>query len=252
MALTVIDLRIKVKLIICNEKYQEIEINHNPAINLGESFLAFLGDNAFPCVGAKAALANGSIETHEFGMLGDSANDQMLADGLCRFVEMIEASADDSKIVHSFVAIFRGPFDMDEKQFESLLWSQLWQLHKLDIRSGNLSADDVSSDTDNVHFSLNISGHPFFLIGLHQHASRLARRFSHPVMVFNSHRQFEKLREDGRFEKMQAATRSRDIEFQGSINPNLADFGNESEARQYSGREVEDDWQCPFVFKVNK
>lgn len=225
---------------------------HNPITTLGESFLAFLADNAFPCVGAKAALSHGSIETHEFGMLGDTDNDQSLADGLSQFVEMIEDNDDDNKIVHSFVAIFRGPFDMDEKRFESLLWSQLWRLHKLDIRDGNTPADDVSSDTESAHFSLSISGHPFFLIGLHSNASRLARRFTHPVMVFNSHRQFETLREDGRFEKMQAATRSRDIELQGSINPNLADFGDESEARQYSGREVEDDWKCPFDFKEKK
>ena len=50
---------------------------------------------------------------------------------------------------------------------------------------------------------------------------------------------------------MQAATRARDIELQGSINPNLADFGEASEARQYSGREVEDQWQCPYDFRRN-
>jgi len=33
---------------------------------------------------------------------------------------------------------------------------------------------------------------------------------------------------------------------QGSLNPNLADFGERSEARQYSGREVEEHWRCPF------
>jgi len=66
--------------------------------------------------------------------------------------------------------------------------------------------------------------HPFFVIGLHPYASRLARRFSNPALVFNSHRQFEKLREDGRYWKIQAATRSREIDLQGSINPNLADF----------------------------
>ena len=69
---------------------------------------------------------------------------------------------------------------------------------------------------------LSISGHPFFLIGLHPHATRPARRFSHPVMVFKSHRQFENLGVDGRFEKLQAAKRSRDIELQGSVNPDLA------------------------------
>ncbi len=237
---------------IRHEDLQATESIHKPITDLGERFLAFLGDSAYPCVGAKSALAHGSIETNEFGMMGETGNDQAIADGLSQFVDMIEANADDSVIVHSYVAIFRGPFDMNEHQFESLMWSQLWRIHQLDVLAGNLSADDVSDDTDSPHFSLSMSNHPFFLIGLHPHASRIARRFSHPVMVFNSHRQFEKLREDGRFEKMQAATRSRDAELQGTINPNLADFGEASEARQYSGREIEANWQCPYDFKEKK
>ena len=34
---------------------------------------------------------------------------------------------------------------------------------------------------------------------------------------------------------------------QGEINPMVDDHGQSSEARQYSGREVEEDWQAPFV-----
>ena len=218
------------------------------ASNPGDGFLEFLEDESYPCVGAKSALARDSIEIHEFGILGDRANDGILLDGLCRFVDMIEADSIDQNIVHSHVAIFSGPTEMSEVRFESLLWRQLWRIHKLDILAGNQPAQDVSSDTDSPLFSLSIAGHPFFVIGLHAHASRLARRFKYPVLVFNSHRQFEKLREDGRFAKMQTATRARDIQLQGSINPNLADFGQASEARQYSGREVEPDWQCPFDF----
>jgi uncharacterized protein len=219
-----------------------------PTTKLGANFLAFLDGDSYPCVGAKSALARGSIETHEFGVLGDRGNDRPMANGLARFVAMIEANSTENDIVHSFVALFRGPSEMNELRFEALLWSQLWQIHQLDVLAGNLPACDVSSNTNNPLFSLSIAEHPFFVIGLHPHASRFARRFSHPALVFNSHRQFEKLREDGRFEKMQAATRSRDIELQGSVNPNLADFGQASEARQYSGREVEADWRCPYDF----
>lgn len=49
----------------------------------------------------------------------------------------------------------------------------------------------------------------------------------------------------GDYPEMQKATRARDRALQGSVNPNLADFGVASEARQYSGREVGNDWQCP-------
>ncbi len=223
-----------------------------PLPDLGESFLAFLGEATYPCVGAKSALARGCIETHEFSMLGDRCNDRPMLDALCRFVARIEAAACDEDIVHSLAAIFGGPSHMSEFRFESLLWSQLWRVHKLDLLAGNHPADDVSSDTDSPLFSLSLAGHPFFVIGLHAHASRLARRFSHPVLVFNSHRQFENLRADGRFEKMQAATRARDIELQGSLNPNLAEYGEASEARQYSGREVEAGWRCPFDFRTKR
>ncbi|MCG5499772.1 guanitoxin biosynthesis heme-dependent pre-guanitoxin N-hydroxylase GntA [Ectothiorhodospira lacustris] len=222
---------------------------HIPIPDLCESFLEFIGSDTFPCVGARLALAQGSIETHEFGVLGDPDNDRVILDGIAQFIDKIEASTDDKNIVHSYVVIFRGPIDMSELGFESLMWSQLWRIHKLDVLAGHLPAEDVSSDAESPLFSMSIAGHPFFLIGLHPHASRLARRFSHPVLVFNSHRQFQKLKEDGRYEKMQAATRSRDMELQGSVNPNLAAFGDASEARQYSGREVEASWRCPFDFK---
>lgn len=220
-----------------------------PLADLGESFRAFLDRDDYPCVGAKAGLSQGAIETREFGALGDRANGRALADGLSRFVDMIEAAPSDDFIVHSWVAIFRGPTEMTERRFEWLLWSQLLRMHGLDVLAGNQPARDVSDDVASRHFSLSLSGHPFFVIGLHANASRLARRFSHPALVFNSHRQFEKLREGGRFEKMQAATRARDVELQGFVNPNLADFGEASEARQYSGREVEADWKCPFDFR---
>ena len=234
---------------IRNEGHRATEMNLTPVPDLGKIFREFVGGDTFPCVGAKAALARGSIETHEFGLLGDRADDQPMLDGLSRFVAMIESSASDENIVNSYVAIFRGPFNLNEIGFEALMWAQLWRIHKLDVLAGNPTAEDVSSDADSPLFSLSIAGHPFFLIGLHPHASRLARRFSNPVLVFNSHRQFEKLRGDGRYAKMQTATRSRDVRLQGSVNPNLTDFGEASEARQYSGREVEDAWRCPFDFK---
>src|SRR5690606_216072 len=71
-------------------------------------------------------------------------------------------------------------------------------------------------------------------------------RFPWPALVFNSHRQFEQLRADGRYRKMQGVIRERDRALQGDINPNLADFGDISEARQYSGRATEPGWQCPL------
>lgn len=213
---------------------------------LTQRFLAFVADPSFPCVGSKAARARGGIAALELGPLGLRANDAPLHHAIARFAAEVDAVANDDATLHSFVALFDGPGDTDERRFEALLWSQLQRLHALDLRRGHGWAADVAHDPSDPRFSFSLSGHPFFVIGLHPGASRMARRFDSPALVFNSHRQFERLRSDGRYAKMQAATRQRDVALQGSINPNLADFGAASEARQYSGRAVAQDWTCPF------
>lgn len=213
---------------------------------LTREFVDHIADARFPCVGSKAALARDAIQTLELGRLGDRRNDAALLDALAGFGAGLDAADGDDLTVRSFAALFDGPGDTDELRFEALLWSQLQRLHELDVRRRNAWAADVSRDPDDPRFSLSLGGHAYFVIGLHAGASRTARRFATPVLVFNSHRQFNRLREDGRYAKMQAATRQRDIALQGSINPNLADYGAASETRQYSGRAVGAEWTCPF------
>ncbi|MCR2746351.1 guanitoxin biosynthesis heme-dependent pre-guanitoxin N-hydroxylase GntA [Limnobacter parvus] len=217
--------------------------------SLVDQFFEFVDDDSFPCVGAKAALARGEIHVYEFGNLDDSGNGPALLNSLEEFVAMMEACESDTSKVHSFVALFSGPSRLNELQFENMLWTQLYNLHILDVERGAPAASSISSDAASPHFSLSLAGHPFFVIGLHPDSSRMARQFQCPVLVFNSHTQFERLRADGRYAKMQKATRKRDVALQGTINPNLADFGSNSEARQYSGRKVGADWECPFNFE---
>ena len=52
--------------------------------------------------------------------------------------------------------------------------------------------------------------------------SRPARRFAHPVIVFNPHDQFERLREQNRYGRMREAIMARDAKLAGSTNPMLA------------------------------
>ena len=206
----------------------------------------FIERPTFPCVAAKAALGQGGVRMLELGQLGGDGDTAPLLDALERLGPRLDAEEDGSRHLHSLAAVFDGPGDDDEAAFEARLWRQLRQLHALDVRRGHAWAADVGSDPDAADFSFSLAGHPFFVIGLHPGASRRARRAPMLVLVFNSQRQFARLRADGRYAKMQAATRARDRALQGSLNPNLAEWGTAAETRQYSGRAVEADWRCPF------
>ena len=120
-----------------------------------------------------------------------------------------------------------------------LLWGALQHLHDNDDAAW---ADGVAADPDNPHFAFSVAGTAYFVVGLHPTASRVARRAPLPTLVFNLHEQFERMREDGRFQRMRDTIRRRDTDLQGSLNPMVSDHGETSEARQYSGRAVPADW----------
>jgi FPC/CPF motif-containing protein YcgG len=209
-------------------------------------FLEHVAASWFPCVGSKAALARCAIRTVELHSMQCPNDAARLLDEIHGFAAFVDAQPEESATVHSMVALYAHPCRTDEAGFERALWATLQRLHDLDHARGQPWAADVATDPDSTRFSLSLGGHPFFVIGLHPGASRIARRFEAPALVFNSHRQFEQLRRDGRYAKMQLATRERDMALQGSLNPNLADFGTAAETRQYSGRAVEAEWRCPF------
>ena len=207
------------------------------------AFHGFVQNPNFSCVGAKSAVAHETVRLGVYDRLGSPESAAGLARDLFTFThESTQLSETDFV---TFVAMFREPGDLDEAAFEKLLWDELRQLNRLDAP---LHAWDpaVSPDPDDPHFGFSFAGTAFFVVGLHPHSSRTARRFPWPTLVFNPHAQFVRLREAGRWAKMQEVIRNREEKLQGCLNPNLADYGTASEARQYSGREVEPDWQPPF------
>ncbi len=216
----------------------------SPTLSRTQAFEQFVKSESFPCIGAKSAMVRDQLVIAEFGDINSAAGDISLRRALGQFVEDLDF---DSPVVQSFVAIFSGPNDLSETDFELALWNRLQSLHNLDVVEGRGWAESAARDPESAHFSMGLLGEAFFVIGLHPNASRPARRFEFPALVFNSHEQFERLREDGRFEKMKQIIRTRDQALAGSVNPMLADFGRGSEAAQYSGREVGPDWKCPFA-----
>ena len=205
-----------------------------------DAFQQHVTNADFPCVGAKASL-NGNFYRYGFyDEINSPAATSGLAHDLWHYAQDQLAFGTNYA---TFIASFRGPKVTNETEWEMLLWEQLQSLHEIDQSDWDST---VSSDPDESHFSFSFAGTGFFIVGLHQGASRLSRRFAWPTMVFNVHAQFERLREEGLFERMQSTIRVRDMTLQGTLNPNLSDFGKQSEAKQYSGRPVEKDWKCPF------
>lgn len=208
-----------------------------------QAFRTFVQAPDFPCVGAKSALARGTLSIVEARDIRSAWNDLEIIDRLSDWSEQYAA---DPGGLRSLAVIFDGPADLDEAVFEECLWTRLQSLADKDNWLGNRFAAKVSGNPDDPHFSLSFGGQAYFVVGLHPQASRPARRFDHPAIVFNLHEQFERLREAGRYERMRERILKRDVALSGSINPMLARHGEGSAARQYSGRVVGPEWTCPF------
>lgn len=209
----------------------------------GDDFLAKINDPAFPCVGAKSAAARGMLSIIHARSLISAWDDLRIHRAL---LEWSWRYRSEEGGLRSLAVIFDGPEDLDEKAFEDAMWARLQSFADKDAWLGQTPDARVSGDPDDPHFSLSFGGQAYFVVGLHPHASRPARRFPKAAMVFNLHDQFERLRAEGKFEGMRAKIIARDVALAGTPNPMLDRHGDASAARQFSGRAVGDDWRCPF------
>lgn len=211
---------------------------------LRDEFSAFIATRPFPCVGAKSALASHSIETFVARDIQSAWDDLAIHARLCDFAARVQFAND--RVFRSFAVLYETPVRLSEKTFERVLWERLQSLHDKDrwLSYGpdrRVSADPASSD-----FAFSVGGEGFFVVGMHPGSSRLSRRSPMPALVFNPFAQFERLRQEGQFDRMSAVVRQRDEALCGSPNPMLANHGDDSAARQFSGRAVEAEWACPM------
>ena len=218
-------------------------LSNNSNHPLSAHFRRFIEDRDFPCVGAKSALKASRLQVTAARDLTSSWDDLRIYPSLLAFAHNY---ADEPGLFQSFAVVFDGPLDLSEAEFERHLWARVQSLTEKDVHHGHERDASVSADPDNPHFSLSFGGQAFFVVGLHPNASRRARRFERPALVFNLHDQFERLRAEGRYEKLRANILARDEAYSGTINPMLMRHGDQSEARQYSGRVVDARWSCPF------
>ena len=210
--------------------------------NFIEEYLSFLETKDFPCIAAKAAHERHLIKCMVAGNMACPKDDTAILFFLYDFVDTYRNS---NEMYNSAAIIFTGPQITGEEMFDALLWQRLQALEILDAE--NYKYDNrVEADPISAKFSFSIKEEAFYIIGLNAASSRQARRFIHPTLVFNPHAQFEQLRASSKYDAMKSTVRKRDIAFSGSVNPMLQDFGEASEAFQYSGCKYDDQWKCPL------
>ena len=220
---------------------------HKPQVNTANpssakaDFKDFILTQNHPCMMAQTVFSMDKVDFHEYDDFGSKETAKAILEDLKKYVSSYDFESNDFL---TFLAAFKGKQNYTEEEFEKTLWQQLQNLHEVDDAKWD---EEVSSDPDDKNFSFSLGGKAFYIVGLHPQSSRKARQAPYPAIAFNLHWQFEKLREMKTYTTVRDKIRERDIALQGSMNPMLEDFGERSEARQYSGRNVGDEWKCPFL-----
>ena len=204
-------------------------------------FNEFILGKDHPCLMAQTAFSMDKVDFHEYEGFGTRKTAKNILKDLKKYIANYNFESNDFL---TFLVAFKGRQDYTEEEFEQKLWEQLQHLHEVDDAEWD---KEVNPDPESPHFSFSLGGRAFYVVGMHPNSSRKARQAPYPAIAFNLHWQFEKLREMGTYHTVRDKIRERDKELQGNINPMLEDFGKKSEARQYSGREVGEEWKCPFL-----
>ena len=207
-----------------------------------QDYFSFLQNREFPCIAAKAALGRQQVECMVVQHMACPRDDEKILQFLYAFVDTYRQSQD---LYHTAAILFKQPEFVSEENFESEMWVRLQAIADLDAKSHRYDPR-VNPDPSSPQFSFSIHEEAFYIIGLHPQSSRIARRFKYPTLVFNPHHQFEALRQTAKYDNMKRAVRKKDVALSGSVNPMLEDFGNASEAFQYSGKAYDPNWQCPL------
>ena len=198
----------------------------------------------YPCIAAVQSVVRHDYDIGTYLSFGSGLNGEALRRDLLNFLEKQRAT--DSKFL-SYWAVFAAQNPDDEATFETKLWRELSGLTSEAQRASDW-AEGSSSDPSDPSFCVSLNGEKLFVVGLHPKSSRLGRRFSRPALVFNAFAQFEKFEQEGTYVAMVKTNRDREMKFQGSLNPMVVAHGDEWESIQYSGRENDARWKCPFHF----
>lgn len=198
---------------------------------------------SFPCVMAKAVANKGFFHTI-------SVPDLMLASvdsALTQLQEFVTLMQEKKARLSSCALKIENPEYKNFKKFEEDFWPFLKEINAHDKKE--FAPDPtVDSDPRSNNFSYSIKSESFFIIALHPESPRWSRRFKHPTIVFNPHKQFEEMRSNGTYMKVRDMIRAKDKLLQGNINPMLQNFGEKSEVFQYLGKVYNEQDPVPLTF----
>ena len=139
----------------------------------------FILEDAHPCVGASAALRKDEYWMGVYPAMAEATTTPKLARDLFKYIEEQEKNPREFA---TFLAVFKTPKEMSEEDFEKSLWEQLSQLDR--VSSAFFEWDSkVESDPESAKFSFSFAGRAFYVVGLHQGSSRMARSFEYPTLV---------------------------------------------------------------------
>lgn len=195
----------------------------------------------FPCVGAKAAFKQNS---YRFGFYNNITGEEALK-GLSHDLSAFAKEQKDMKgAFTTFAAVFDDSFFQDSVDFDKKVWQLLKNLHDIDKADYDPIA---SANPEDPNFAFSFAGTAYFVAALSPVSPRLSRRFVAPCLVFNAHYQFEHMKAQGKFEKLRDIIRANDAALEGGqANRIAADFGETSEAVQYTGITAAPSKSCPF------
>lgn len=197
---------------------------------------AYIRQLPFPCVAAKAALNKGQLHSV---VLPDMMDTTSVPQALAGIYEFIQRYKSHPVLFRSVALLFKQPRPLSVDNYETLFWKYLQALHDADSRQFGWDTR-VESNIHSPKFSFSLGEEAFFVVGLHPNSPRTARQFQYPAIVLNPHHQFEQLRQNKLFQTLKQAIRGRDKAAYGSTNPMLDDFGQSTEALQYTGQCYDD------------
>jgi FPC/CPF motif-containing protein YcgG len=182
----------------------------------------------FACVGAQAA-----VKSHKYVFAAySSMNSKEVAQALYNDIQKYKKEFDLSHVMekpHASFLTFVAAFDQSiDDQMDGVI--ELYNLFHDLADSPDNWASNVSNDLSSSDFGFSVGGDAFFVPFLYEYSGSPARHSKIPMLVFNAHDMFTKLRSVGSFDKLKAIIHAR----QAWIHPHLGDHGEAVEFVQYA------------------